>query len=58
MKRIPYEPPQVPWAQRKKTKNEGLAENLNAALLCPSRKIAATLGPDVFQKGVRVPCEA
>ena len=39
-------------------KNEGLAENLNAAPLCPSRKMAVTLGSDVRQKGVRVPCEA
>ena len=40
-------------------KNEGLAENLNAAPLCPSREIAATLGSDVFQQGVnKVPCEA
>ena len=39
-------------------KNEGLAENLNAAPLCPSRKIAATLGSDVFQQGDQVPCEA
>ena len=39
-------------------KNEGLAENLRAAPLCPSQEIAATLGSDVFQQGDRVPCEA
>lgn len=33
-------------------KNEGLAENLNAAPLCPSRKMAATLGgPTSSKKG-------
>jgi hypothetical protein len=44
-------------------KNEGLAESLRAAPLCPSRGIAATWsargrGPDVRQQGGQVPCEA